>query len=579
VARQLGGSRLLLGSVVGSRASLVVNATLLGLPDGDLRAQASAGGPVDSLTTIVDRLVARLLAKEAGEWDRLANRTSTSVPALRAFLDGQAAYRRGSYRIAIREFKSALERDPSFAMAGLALAAAADRIDALDDRARGLTAAWAARAELTVRDSIYLHALAGPRYPASSSIREQINEWERAVAVAPERAEFWHELGKRLFYDGRLLGIREWQTRATSAFQRAAQLDPSFASPLQYLLQLAAVQRDSGGVRSVSAAYLKLDSTGDLAHFVKWRSALTLSDSAAIHRVRRGITAMPQASLRAIILSSQYVGENLSDAQRALDALSSRAVRASDRAEIILARHAIALNRGRPDDALEATEQLADDRSRLRLALRLRVLDHLYGKGDSITAVAAVARLTNSSNSEASADDECVLDQWRAWAIPRGEHDGKAPPRSPMRSDDLSSAAAPCIALRDAVAAVRSGSANAPIFVAQFDSVMQVDDLGQDMPHYAGLALARLYDELGETNRALAAVRKRPHMWPWPRYLATQLYLEGRLATAASDTTGAVRAYQHFLALQGYSENASAEVAEARAQIQRLTVSNNRSTR
>lgn len=576
VARQLGGSRLLLGSVVGSRANLVVNATLLGLPNGDLRAQASSGGPVDSLTMIVDRLVARLLAKEAGEWERLASRTSTSVQALRAFLDGQAAYRRGSYREAIRAFKIALDRDASFAMAGLALATAADRIDAFDDRARGLAAAWAARDELTARDSLYLHALAGPRYPAPSSNREQLNAWERAVSAATDRADVWHELGERLFYDGRLLGLRNWQSRATAAFERAVQLDPTFASPLQYLVQLAAADGDTATVRHAATAYLKLDSTGDLADFVKWRAAVALADSATIHRLRRTMGSMPAASLRTIILSSQYGGFNLEDARRALDALSSRAARASDRTDVILANHALALNRGSADDALEATEQLAEDRSRLRMALRLRVLDRLYASGDSIAAAAAVARLTSSTTSDAPAEDACVVDQWRAWALPTAPM-GK-PAARPAQNDPALTNSGPCVALRDAIEAVRSRTATAPVLVAQFDSVMQAEDLGPDMPHYAGLALARLYDELGETSHALTAVRKRPQMRPWPRYLASQLYLEGRLATAADDTVSALDAYQHFLALRGASR-ASAEVAAARAQIQRLKSSDARNPR
>jgi hypothetical protein len=534
VAGRLGATRLLTGSVVGAPNRLVVNATLLGLPGGDLRAQASADGPADSLTSIVDRLAARLLATEAGVWDRLASHTSSSVEALRAYLDGQAAYRRASYRDAIRHLRRALESDPSFAMAGLGLAQAADRIDDQYERARGLAAAWTGRGELTERDSVYLEALAGPRYPAESPPREQLAAWERAAAVIPDPADVWHELGERLFYDGRLLGLGAWERRAAAAFRRAADLDPAFASPLQYLTQLAATSGDTAAVRAAAAAYHRLDSTGELAPFVRWRAAISLGGDADLRDLRRRFASIPSASLRAILLSSQFNGIALEDAERALAILTSRAARGAERADLLLARHALARNRGKIGLARTAIDALLEDRSQTRAAHRLRLIDQMAAGPDSVVAAADADVLASRP-----AGDECP---------------------------------ALCGALVEAIEGLRNRAPDAAQLVRRADSLLLSDPAPEEVRAYASLALTRMYRALGDQARALVVVRRRPHMRPWPHNLAAHLRLEGLLAARAHDSAGAAAAFRHYLALRAAPDgDLRAEAAAVRAELARLT--------
>ena len=96
IAGEVGAGRLVEGEVVGSGHSLTVSARIIDVPGGATSAQATVEGPVDSLPRLVDRLAASLLALGAGEEEqRLAALTSTSLPALRAYLDGEALLRRG----------------------------------------------------------------------------------------------------------------------------------------------------------------------------------------------------------------------------------------------------------------------------------------------------------------------------------------------------------------------------------------------------------------------------------------------------------------------------------------------------
>src|SRR6185436_5262814 len=92
---------------------LILNGSLLDSKSGRLRAEAKVEGTPDSLHSLIDRFAAQLAAQGAGvRADRLASLTSTSLPALYAYLAGQ-------YDTAVRHFGRALELDSTFAGAAL----------------------------------------------------------------------------------------------------------------------------------------------------------------------------------------------------------------------------------------------------------------------------------------------------------------------------------------------------------------------------------------------------------------------------------------------------------------------------
>ena len=98
VARRIGAGRILQGSIVGPVEHVVMNATLLDMPGGRTLAQTSVEGSKDSLFQMVDRLTAQVLALGAGAGSaQLSALTTTSLDALRLYLDGITASRRGAY--------------------------------------------------------------------------------------------------------------------------------------------------------------------------------------------------------------------------------------------------------------------------------------------------------------------------------------------------------------------------------------------------------------------------------------------------------------------------------------------------
>ncbi len=86
------------------------------------------------------------------------------------------------------------------------------------------------------------------------------------------------------------------------------------------------------------------------------------------------------------------------------------------------------------------------------------------------------------------------------------------------------------------------------------------------------LVLARLWETLGEDERALAALRRREYHWGFGvAYLSSYLREEGRLAARIGDREGAISAYRHYLTLRSDPEPAAtAEVDRVREELARL---------
>ncbi|MEE8362396.1 MAG: hypothetical protein V3R71_09570, partial [Gemmatimonadales bacterium] len=90
----------------------------------------------------------------------------------------------------------------------------------------------------------------------------------------------------------------------------------------------------------------------------------------------------------------------------------------------------------------------------------------------------------------------------------------------------------------------------------------------------AMLTSAGLKADMGDSQAALSTVRRRYHWWSHPEshvLLPASLRLEGRLAAEVGDTAGAVRAYQHYLALRYDPDpQLQPEADDVRAELARL---------
>lgn len=532
----LGAGRVVLGGMVSTPAGLSVQASLLTAPGGKVITQARATGPPDSLIALIDRIATQLLATWSGETGRrLASLAGSSPEALKAYLQGMAAYRRGSYENAVAEFNRALDLDSTFLLAALGEAWAGIWTNGGD---RGIALAWAMQDRLSAGERALVLSLG-----ADSSPRAVLRLRERAVEAAPDRPEAWFLLGDQLHHNGRALGVTQWRERSEAAFWRALEFDSTLAGPLEHLLESAAGAGDSATVRRVAARVIANGSSGGT--YYRWLIAQTLGDTGALAELRGRFEGMDFLN-RQGILAQLWRRESAADFQRVVALQRRSAASPRELRWLLLNRlHPMLLNAGRPQAWLaeiEAARQTADLAPLIPL---MQITDALYWGGDSTAADAAARQLAPGAAVRWAADrvtpevaDEraCVLAQWD---LGRGRLDAARRVLAELRGVTRISALT-CVMLLDALVAAREQRADARDAIQRLDSLM----LEGDAPFYGNLIVARLREERGDVGPALAAARRGEKQM----YLAPYLLMEGRLAAESGDRSGAIRAYEEYLA-------------------------------
>jgi serine/threonine-protein kinase len=582
LARQLGAGRLLLGGIVGTGERLVINASLLQVPGASARATASVTGRADSLGVMIDRLTSELLAREAGEaTQRVPELTSTSLPALRAYLQGQSAYRRGRYGEAVEWFDRALSQDSVFAPAALGLVYAGtwEAPDAID---RALRIASRLRDRLSPRDRALLSAFAGPHYPAPYPFVEQFAGWERATEVLWDSPETWYQRGDVLFHRAPITGAGWPLQRAAAAFRRAIELDSNFAAPLDHLVEIAVLNGDTAEVRRLGNLYLSRYPEAELSDFVRWRVTVVSGSDSARAQLRTTFDRMNVRSLARIIAFAQLSGIGEEDVEPAASALRRIiGLRTADPEGGHWTLASLALNQGHPGQAREAVEA-AREFSSPHQVLWNHVLNGVLGEGDSTAAVNAVRRLLPATTGApvrspaARAElntDLCVLGLWYAqradWGTVQRALTRMREPGVPEAIVPAWPPAEVCASVLEAAMAVGRKRADARSALVRADSLVT---LGWFAIAPLNLVLTRLWETEGDLVRALAAVRRFEYDDPiGAAYLATRLRTEGRLASAAGDPDASVRAYRHYLALVNRPEpRIEPQVTQVRAELAAL---------
>jgi serine/threonine-protein kinase len=599
LARRLGAGRLLLGGIVGTARHMAVNALLLPV-NGGTRAEARVEGPADSLPQLVDRLAAQLITEGSGssQLDALVN---TPLPALRLYLEALAAQRRADYPDAVARLGQALDRDSTFALAGMVLASAAGWTASPGAGRRGLELAWASRNRLAPSDQALVAAEVGPEYPGTSTLAQFLQAWERAVDLGPDQASRWYELGDLYYHEGRYLQIDGSERRAAEAFRRSVALD-SGAGPLGHLVDLAVVAGDSAAVRRLGTIYLAHDTSGELLDLYRWRIADGLHDERTLAALRYRDMKLP--ALWRIMNYAVLDGRRLENAESAAVAIRAIAGRGSDWQRSKTYLHAFEVNRGRPLAALGDTAGTDETEYGPHAALYQRVLDALYGGGNRANGAAAARELARTAAGPPAARGESDLCVATLWRLSQGERTGAVEAITRLRRDTPGEAPAArtgnavCAALLEAKLAAAGGS---PSPTATTETVDRLDALIRAGPggqrngpsvaftlspayvrstvgispvgfeDFANLEVARLRERQGDLPGALRALRRRSYSYHLTDYLATHLREEGRLAALTGDRAGAIRAWRHYLALRSDVEPAlRAEVDSVRAELAKL---------
>jgi tetratricopeptide (TPR) repeat protein len=587
LAQQLKAGRALLGDVVGTPNRLVLNVSLLDVPKGAQIAKVSVEGPPDSLASLVDQIAQQLLTQTSGEASqRMSNLTSTSLTALRAYLDGQALLRRGDAVNAAKDFERALNEDSTFALAGLGLRLATSWYGDPTLGNRGIDIAWRERARLSARDQALLVALAGPRYPNRSSNLDVYNARLQYLQMVPDNAEARYLLADHIFHFGSAIGIRDWEQQALSGFRKAMTLDSTYLPGYQHAMPLAPSMGDTAFYNRALRLRLASDTATLWRVENDWYMAAHSGDMAKSAAVFTRLGNTPEPILNGIIRLALFDGTGAADAKTAIDRFVSLAVTDQNRRGRMRYAHDVLLALGRPADAARYLSMSKDSAADLNVPI-ITLRDAAMGVATQQAGNDA-ARMLRAYEDQPEASDSVKRDIQRAvtrmmepWRLAHG--DTTLTRRSLARLRSLTRGIRPSeqiladieIAFIEMMHADVTKSPGLRRSVERLDSLMLLEDVTHGSTGrwaQQTIGAARVWEELGEPDRALRMV-SRYSVWETESlpYIGVQLREQGRLASLAGDRDRAIRAYRHFIRMSADAEpSMQRELDSARRELAKL---------
>jgi len=232
--RHVGAGSFVMGSLLREADRVRVDFSLHTASGSQTLARGSVSAPLDSVSALSDSLTWSLLRqiwrRDQPPTPSVGGLTTKSIPALRAYLEGERARGDGRFGDAIAAFDRAIEADSTFWMAYLrnvstrnwmfypvdsALRRYRRHVDQLPDRERALIEAAATR-----------------------GISGRIAAYRRVADRFPDSWNAFLGSGDLLFHNGGLLGLP--LERARADLERVVTLNPRWTEAWQHLLYVAA---------------------------------------------------------------------------------------------------------------------------------------------------------------------------------------------------------------------------------------------------------------------------------------------------------------------------------------------------
>jgi eukaryotic-like serine/threonine-protein kinase len=258
-AQRLSAQHFVLGSVVEIGGRVQIDATLYSVQGGrNAAAQTNASGQVASAFDVVDELAIGILAElgagASARSTRVASVTTTSLPAFRAYLDGQSAFQRGDFRTSVEALQKAVELDKQFALAWYRLSVAREWLGTPQEaQTQAAEQAYLNADRLTDRDRRLLEASKVWRQGANREARRLYSD---IVQTYPDEIEGWYQLGEVLFHRNGLYGASIAESRGP--FERVLSLEPKHFASLVHLARIESLERRLDEMNSLVARILAL---------------------------------------------------------------------------------------------------------------------------------------------------------------------------------------------------------------------------------------------------------------------------------------------------------------------------------
>ncbi|HEY7193460.1 MAG TPA: serine/threonine-protein kinase, partial [Gemmatimonadales bacterium] len=279
LGRETGARTVVSGILIGAGDSVRLQAFVLDVPGANLLAAFELREKADRIDRLADSLTVGVL-RELGRTRaiglvRSASLGSHSLPALKAFLQGEQFLRRSEWDSALVYHQRAIALDSGFTLAwshaGMAAGWTHSAVDSISRtyklRAGALNHGLAPRESLiVVSESLASVVYAGPQQVAGAWWtygKRLIATLDDAVRRYPNDPELWYMLGDARFHAGALAGV---SPRASlEAFDRAIALDSAFTPSYVHSVPLGLEYGGTETGRRYAKAFLAAGAMGTYA--------------------------------------------------------------------------------------------------------------------------------------------------------------------------------------------------------------------------------------------------------------------------------------------------------------------------
>jgi len=444
LARRFGAGSIVQGSLVRVGPDVRLDLALLGTDSaGTPLARATVTAPPDSVAVLTDSAARALLLQI---WSRGSPPTPSldgalrtrSVPALRAFLQGEGEITHGEWEGAAVSYQRAMDADPTFWLA-YARHVYARYWSVLEPAESVLASLERHRFELPDRERLSTEAIV---LQARDSIGLAIERARTAGERYPNSWFGWLIYGDAALHNGPLLGRS--RTEARTSFERALELNPSLIPAWEHLMLVALLDGDSA---AAARALQALDRLGAGPTLTADGYGNRMLQFRFLHAIQRGDSALVGVltdSIARDIAPAAVPDGSFYDPFRfgffAQQIGVSREVLATGGPSEWLAMHRLLLalswgGRGAWDSALAGLDQLAAGGTDSTAALRAYGLAALGVWLDAVDPREALARRAAAAQSARAGGTGRAELAWLDGVLAAGRHDrdGLAEARAALR--------------------------------------------------------------------------------------------------------------------------------------------------
>jgi DNA-binding SARP family transcriptional activator/TolB-like protein len=284
VAERAGARYAVVGSAIANGPDLLLSTGVHEVARRRLLGTARSEGPADSIFALVDRLTLEILrlllrgeARGLPPID-LARVSTSSLPALKSYLEGEVLFRRSQFQSAAETYAKAVEADSTFALARYRLGWSrwwswADMSESLPNPLNTEVGPIADR--LPPHEAAIVRAI----HLTQQDVRAARELLEGEVRRDPDDAETWYQLGELYHHYGEQALVPP--EAADRAFARAIELDSTFTLPYIHRIDHAISAGDTTGAARLLDTFARLAPESPFVPRYRLVTELAFGDPAA----------------------------------------------------------------------------------------------------------------------------------------------------------------------------------------------------------------------------------------------------------------------------------------------------------